>query len=69
MNKRFVPVKEEKEVISLRISTQLLDRLDAIATNYNISRNDLIIQSINFALKNMIEKDELSQEDCNVIEE
>lgn len=52
MKKKFVPVKEEKEVISLRISTSLVKELDKKAIEYGISRNELIIQSISYALEN-----------------
>ena len=52
MKKLFVPVKEEKEIISLRISTALVEELDRKATEYGISRNELIIQSISYALEN-----------------
>lgn len=52
MKKMFVPVKEEKEIISLRISTNLVKELDRKAIEYDISRNELIIQSILYALEN-----------------
>lgn len=52
MKKMFVPVKEEKEIISLRISTNLVKELDRKAIEYGISRNELIIQSISYALEN-----------------
>lgn len=52
MKKKFVPVKDEKEVISLRISTSLVKELDVKAIEYGISRNELIIQSILYALEN-----------------
>lgn len=50
---KFVPRKPEKEVISMRISTDVLARLDAKAAEYDISRNELINQCISFALANM----------------
>ncbi len=49
MNK-FIPQKTEKEVISIRIDTNVLKRLDQIASKKSISRNQLINQSIQFAL-------------------
>lgn len=51
--KQFKPVKEEKEVISLRISTNLIKELDEKANIYDMSRNELIVQSICFALENI----------------
>ncbi|MCR5664628.1 MAG: helix-turn-helix domain-containing protein [Oscillospiraceae bacterium] len=49
----FTPQKEDKEVISLRISISKLERLDQISAQADISRNELINQCINFALDNL----------------
>ncbi len=54
MNK-FLPKKPEKEVISMRIPTNILEMLDKKAADYEISRNELINQCIAFALENMDE--------------
>ena len=51
----FVVRKPEKEVISMRIATDLLHTLDEKAKQYDISRNELINQMILFALANMEE--------------
>lgn len=50
---KFVARKPEKEVISMRISTDLLHTLDEKAKECEISRNELINQMIVFALANM----------------
>lgn len=50
---KFLPKKPEKEVISMRISTDVLAELDAKAAAFDISRNELINQCIAFALANM----------------
>ena len=50
---KFVPRKPEKEVISMRISTDVLAQLDANAAEFESSRNELINQCIAFALANM----------------
>lgn len=42
----FSPKKTEKEVISIRINTELLENVDKIAGNIDISRNELIVQCI-----------------------
>ena len=55
---QFKPKKEEKEVISLRIATDLIQELDEKAGLFDMSRNELIVQSIRFALDN-INKDDL----------
>lgn len=49
----FVPRKPEKDVISVRISTELLAELDEKAAMNDISRNELINQCIRFALSSM----------------
>ena len=50
---KFVARKPEKEVISMRISSDLLKILDEKAAKIDISRNELINQMIVFALENM----------------
>lgn len=52
---KFVARKPEKEVISMRISTETLQILDDKAASIGISRNELINQMILFALANMEE--------------
>ena len=54
----FIPKRTEKEVISMRIETEVLKILDSKAATFEISRNELINQCIMFALKNMAEKTE-----------
>lgn len=46
----FSPKKIEKEVISIRIDRRLLEKIDSLATNTDISRNEFIVQCIDFAL-------------------
>lgn len=50
---KFVARKPEKEVISMRISTDTLRQVDDKAAAVGISRNELINQMIAFALNNM----------------
>ena len=50
---KFVVKKSEKEVISMRISTDTLKLLDDMAAKADISRNELINQMITFALEHM----------------
>ena len=49
----FRPVKPEKDVISLRISSGLLQELERYAAASDISRNERINQCIRFALDHM----------------
>lgn len=50
---KFVPRKPEKEVISMRISSDILQILDDKSAEIGISRNELINQMIQYALINM----------------
>lgn len=54
---RFLPRKLEKEVISMRISTETLEEIDKRSLEFDISRNEFINQCITFALAHM-EQDE-----------
>ena len=49
----FTIRKPEKKVISMRISSEVLQKLDQMATESDISRNELINQMILFALEHM----------------
>lgn len=55
---KFVARKPEKEVISMRISTDTLQILEDRAAEIGISRNELINQMIQFALDNMDDSSE-----------
>lgn len=50
---KFIARKPEKEVISMRISTDMLKIVDDKAADIGISRNELINQMIQYALENM----------------
>lgn len=50
---KFVPQKQDKEVISIRISSALLQTVDQKAADADISRNEFINQCIQFALRHM----------------
>ena len=54
---RFIPKKQDKEVISIRISSETVRTVDAQATKFDISRNEFINQCILVALVHM-EQDE-----------
>lgn len=51
--KKFIAWKPEKEVISLRIPTEILKIIDNKADEVEISRNELLNQMIIYALENM----------------
>jgi len=48
----FKPIKNEKTVISIRIDRDMLEMVDSMANETDISRNEMIIQCIEYALKN-----------------
>lgn len=50
---QFVPKKQDKEVISIRISSEMVRTVDAQAAKFDISRNEFINQCILFALEHM----------------
>ena len=52
---KFVARKPEKDVISLRISVEVLQEIDRRAAAVGISRNELINQIILYAMDNMDE--------------
>jgi len=47
----FKPIKNEKTVISIRIDRDTLADIDSMANETDISRNEMIIQCIDYALK------------------
>lgn len=55
---KFIARKPEKEVISMRISSDTLHILDEKSSEISISRNELINQMILFALANMDDSSE-----------
>ena len=50
---KFVARKPEKEVISMRISVDMLKEVDDKAAAVGISRNELMNQMIAYAIANM----------------
>lgn len=46
----FKQNKNEKIVISVRLDTELLERIDKMAQETNLSRNEIICQGVDFAI-------------------
>ena len=63
--KRFQPVKSDKIVITIRIEDYRVEELDRIANKINISRNELISQYLDFAIKNIDFKEVKSNKKSN----
>ena len=56
----FKPTKTEKTVISIRLDIDILNEIDIISNKADISRNEFILQCIDYALKN-INKDKTNK--------
>lgn len=63
--KSFKPSKAEKLVITIRIEDYRIEELDRIASKINISRNELISQCLDFAIKNIDFKEVKSNKKSN----
>ncbi len=55
---KFIARKPEKEVISLRVDSEMLRNIDSKAAAIGISRNELINQMILYAMSNMADTEE-----------
>lgn len=51
--KEFIPRKQEKEVISIRLDCELIKTVDHAASKVDISRNEFINQCIVYALEHL----------------
>ena len=49
----FKPIKREKTVISIRIDNELLENIDQFSSKADISRNEFIIQCINYSIEHI----------------
>ena len=49
----FKPIKQEKTVISIRLDIDVLNKIDKLSAQTDISRNEFIVQCIDYALKNL----------------
>lgn len=55
---KFIPRKGEKEVISFRIPKDLLAEIDKIANENSLSRNEFMVQCLEFAIANISDENE-----------
>ena len=51
----FKPVKSDKEkvLVSVRLNVDILEKIDELSAKADISRNELIVQCIQYSLKNI----------------
>lgn len=52
----FIPKQYKKEPITIRMDFDKLEKLDRLASEYNISRSELINQCIDYALEHITEQ-------------
>lgn len=52
----FIPKPYKKDPITIRLSPEKLDKIDALAAGYDMSRSEFINQCIDFAIKSMEEE-------------
>ena len=55
---KFVPRKGNKEVISFRIPKDLLSEIDKLANNNTLSRNEFMVQCLEYAISNIEDDNE-----------
>ncbi len=55
----FIPKQYKKEPITLRVDLKKLEKIDALANEYNLSRSAFINQCIDYAMENMRSKDKI----------
>lgn len=46
----FIPKQYKKDLITIRIDFEKLEKIDKLASEYNLSRSEFINQCINYAL-------------------
>lgn len=49
----FIPKQYKKDPITIRIDFEKLEMIDKLASDYDLSRNELINQCISYALKHI----------------
>ena len=55
---KFVPVEQTKTLISIRLNTLTIEKIDRLAAKSNLSRNEYIKQMIDYVLENTEEEKE-----------
>ena len=50
---KFIPRRGEKEVISFRLPKDLLTEIDGLASSNALSRNEFMVQCLEFAIGNI----------------
>lgn len=56
---RFIPKQYKKEQFTIRMEETLLENVDALATEYNLSRSEFIVQCVRFAIEHMSQEERI----------
>lgn len=59
---KFKPRSGEKEVISFRLPKELLSVIDELAVKNALSRNEFMVQCLDFAIENIEETENTTKE-------
>lgn len=54
---RFTPKQYKKEQFTIRMEQEMLENVDALVSEYNLSRSEFIIQCVRFAIDHMKHND------------
>lgn len=54
---KFIPKQYKKEQFTIRMEEKMLKEVDELATNYNLSRSEFIVQCVRFAMDHMEKAD------------
>ncbi|MCL2677720.1 MAG: ribbon-helix-helix domain-containing protein [Clostridiales bacterium] len=49
----FIPKQYKKDPVTIRMGLEKIEKIDRMAAEFNISRNELINQYVDYALKHM----------------
>lgn len=49
----FIPKQYKKEVVTVRIDFEKLEKIDRLATQYHLSRSGFINQCVDYAIEHM----------------
>ena len=58
----FIPKQYKKEQFTIRMEQNMLSHIDSLASKYNLSRSEFIVQCVMFALEHMSNGDSKEEE-------
>ena len=51
--KGFIPKAYKKEAVTVRFDSSTLQQLEEVSSRYGISRNELVVQCVQYALRDL----------------